>query len=330
MTFGFPVERREEQGAPWLFLSPHLDDAVLSCAALMAAQAGKRDIVVATVFTEASPPPHTRAALSFMRQCGAHDAGRLFEDRRAEDHAVLSALGAQSIHLGAVDALFRRRTPGRSLLPAITTMAAERFAPELTHLYPTYRFDIALGRIAKGDRSLQQDLRAAVDDLMAVSGAELLFCPAGVGNHVDHLMTREAGAGHRDKMVLYSDFPYDLLSHPDPALLGGLEPWTWEEGIEFKPGWIRHYGTQVGALFPDGVIPVKPETYYVSGHLSRSLKHKTARALGPDRILYQETQLSPAESERPRMVWGIQNAKANKPRQTAIGQTLSRVRKDSE
>ncbi|WP_024817865.1 PIG-L deacetylase family protein [Arthrobacter sp. 31Y] len=263
MPFQSRVERSLAGDAPWLFLSPHLDDAVLSCGALIEAQARGREIIVATLFTEATPAPHTRAARSFMRQCTVPDSGALFQARQSEDRAVLEDMGVQSIHLGEVDALFRRRRKP----PVLGSSAWDRLLPELTHRYPTYRFDIALGRIAKGDHALIRQLRTDVAGLMAQTKAELLFCPAGVGKHVDHLITRELGKGHPENVVMYSDFPYDLRAGPDERQLStmGFVSWTWNAGLDTKPGRIRQYPTQADALFPSGVIPLKPETYFVPG-----------------------------------------------------------------
>ncbi|WOH17817.1 PIG-L family deacetylase [Paenarthrobacter sp. GOM3] len=263
MPYRTRIERSLEGDAPWLFLSPHLDDAVLSCGALMEAQAQGRQIIVATIFTEATDQPHTRAARSFLRQCTIGDAAQLYGARQAEDRAVLESMGIQSIHLGEVDALFRRRRKP----PRLGSSVWERLLPEFTHRYPTYRFDIAMGRIARGDRSLIRELRTDVAGLLAQTQAELLFCPAGVGKHVDHLMTRELGEGHPDNLVLYSDFPYDLTQQPDEPHMKGLGyvPWSWDHGLSAKPPRIREYATQADALFPDGEIPLKPETYFVPG-----------------------------------------------------------------
>lgn len=260
------VETSLAGDAPWLFLSPHLDDAVLSCGALMEAQAKGREIIVATLFTEALPAPHTKAARSFMRQCTIPDALGLFEARQSEDKAVLEDMGVQSIHLGHVDALFRRRKP---LKPG--SGAWDRLLPELSHSYPTYRFDIALGRISRTDRGLIHQLRSDIAELMALTRAELLFCPVGVGKHVDHLITRKAGEAHPENLVMYSDFPYNLSAGPDERHLSrlGFVPWTWESGLEAKTCRIRQYDSQADALFPTGEIPLQPETYYVPAGPSR-------------------------------------------------------------
>ena len=254
------VEDSLAKNKPWIFLSPHLDDAVLSCGALIEAVAGTRDVVVATIFTESDVEPHTRAARSFLRQCSNHRADSLFAARRQEDADVLEAVGVRYLHLGETDALFRRR---ERLLSGAAALG--RLIPEVVHRYPSYRFDIALGRISRGDRSLISQLRAKVAGLMELHGAELLFCPVGVGRHVDHLITRMMGESFPDQAVYYSDFPYDQQQGPDPAFLKkhALKRWLWEDQLVGKQRWVRQYATQADALFPDGHIPVAPEIYYV-------------------------------------------------------------------
>jgi LmbE family N-acetylglucosaminyl deacetylase len=240
----------------WLFLSAHLDDAVLSCGALMAEFAPRRPVTVATLFTAATPPPHTRAARSFLRQCAVTDSAALFADRRAEDRDVV--LGGEHVHLHEVDALFRRRAvPG-----PVAQLAG--LLPELVHRYPTFRYDIAKGRVSRGDRALLGQLRDRVAGLVTRTGAELVFCPVGVGRHVDHLITRAVGTVAGDRVVYYSDFPYNLAAEADPAFLAArdLVPGTWDEGIGAKERLIRGYRTQADALFPDGRVPAVPEVYY--------------------------------------------------------------------
>ena len=247
---------------PWLFLSPHLDDAVLSCGALLKESTRARDITVATLFTETAAPPHTRAARTYVSQCAAPNAETLFNGRRAEDRQVLEQLGVRYVHLGLADALFRQRDP----VPGFELL--KRWLPELVYRYPTYRFDIALGRISRGDRALIAALRASVEDLLEQTGAELLFCPLGVGRHVDHVITRLVGSYFPDQVVYYADFPYSMSFPLEERFIDehGLESGTWDQELAAKQPMIRGYGTQADALFPDGQIPVVPETYFASTH----------------------------------------------------------------
>jgi hypothetical protein len=150
------------------------------------------------------------------------------------------------VHLGEVDALFRRRD-----VPAALVRAG-RAVPELVHRNPTYRFDIALGRVSGGDRGL-------VD---AVTPRAV-----GVGRHVDHLLTRRIGEALGLRVIHYSDFPYDLTHATDPAFLAahGATRRSWSDGTADRERLVRGYATQVDALFGDGTVPATPEVYYAAG-----------------------------------------------------------------
>jgi LmbE family N-acetylglucosaminyl deacetylase len=240
-------------GAPALFLSPHLDDGVLSCGNLVR-RAPRASVV--TVFSEAAPGPHTRAARSFLRQCGAvAGAEALFAERRAEDVEVVTAAGADAVHLGRRDALFRTRRAPRAL---------GRVLPELVHRYPTFRFDIARGRVAAAERDLAARIAEQVEAIVARSGAEVVFCPLGVGRHVDHVLVRSVGPELGEEVVYYADFPYTLHSGPDPAFLTahGLRRWENPDDPDDKRKLIEGYRTQVDALFPGGEVPGRREEYY--------------------------------------------------------------------
>ena len=269
------VARVLHDGRPAVFVSPHLDDAVLSCAALMRAMAARAAVTVVTLFSAAAPAPHTRAARTFLRQCstgpgspgpgspdpdGADpgrpaDAAALFTARRAEDIDVLAGLGLRHVHLGHPDALFRRRRDPSGLLDRVG-----RVLPELDHRYPTFRFDIARGRVSRGDRALRETMTGEVADL--ARGA-VVFAPLGVGRHVDHLLAR--AVGEHLGAVLYADFPYTARDpNAEAAAAGVLRPWAWTDDLAAKRPAIAGYRTQVGALFPGGEIPLRPETYYAS------------------------------------------------------------------
>lgn len=244
-----------EAGDPILVLSAHLDDAVLSCGALLTTLVKRCPVTVVTLFTAAGPPPHTYAARSFLRQCVVPDAAGLFAARRAEDGEVLTTLGATWRHHGVIDALFRSRR-----MPAGLD-GVGRWVPELVHRYPTYRYDIAKGRVARADRALSHVLADELADL----DAAVVLAPIGVGAHVDHLITRRTGELLGRPLLRYSDFPYDYRgARVDRAYVErhGLREWSWDTDLTAKERLIRGYGTQVDALFPGGEIPLRPELYF--------------------------------------------------------------------
>lgn len=246
--------------SPCVFLSPHLDDAAFSCGGLLSSLSGRARSVVVSVFTEAAPPPHTLATRSFLRQAGVPDALELYARRRSEDEKALGSLGCDVVHLGLQDALFRRRK-----VSAAVPSWMRRAVPELVHRYPTYRLDIARGRISGSDREMIAAVAREVAALVRDVGAGVVFLPLGVGRHVDHLITRIAGQDLPTRKIYYAEAPYCFTQSPDGAYLARrqLGPWTFAGDPEAKRALMLQYATQVSAVFPQGP-PDVPDYYYVS------------------------------------------------------------------
>lgn len=257
-----PLTAAIEAGMPLVVLSPHLDDAVLSCGALMTHAVQRTHVRVATFFTRAGLPPYTLSGRRYLHHAGQRDAGRLFRDRRAEDREVLERLGADWLHLGLVDGLFRRK-------PRPAGERADwvrRVLPEPAHVYPTYRGHLAKGRISPHDADTLACARACLAELASAPGTVLL-APLGVGGHVDHVLVRTAAALSGEPVVYYSDFPYNQRHRPDPGFVERhtLVQVEWARGLPGKVTLVRAYRSQTDALFPGGHIPAVPEIYLLDG-----------------------------------------------------------------
>jgi LmbE family N-acetylglucosaminyl deacetylase len=83
-------------------LSPHFDDAVLSCWQLLA---GSADVTVVNVFT-AEPPAGTPPPW-WDRATGASDPVERMRERHREDAAALALVGRSSVELGLLDDQYR-------------------------------------------------------------------------------------------------------------------------------------------------------------------------------------------------------------------------------
>lgn len=86
---------------PLVIVSPHLDDAVLSCGQLMA---GRPDVVVVTVF--AGVPSSPRLSTSFDRQSGWQGARAAVIGRRHEDRQACDVLAARPVWLSFPDSQY--------------------------------------------------------------------------------------------------------------------------------------------------------------------------------------------------------------------------------
>jgi LmbE family N-acetylglucosaminyl deacetylase len=239
-------------------LSPHLDDAVLSCGALINHARKETSITVVTFFTEGGAPPYTCSARSYLRQTRDRHADNLFLARRAEDRAVFEGTGISYVHVGLTEILFRRRT--RPLLNRLPW--ASRLIPELCYLYPTFRLHVIRGGISPDDVSTIRCILDTIDHLSPTSST-LFLAPLGVGGHKDHILVRTAAELSRQLVTYYSDFPYNLRYSVDPSFVqrNSLVQATWSQDLAAKLPLIRAYRTQVNALFPGGKVPVVPEVY---------------------------------------------------------------------
>lgn len=113
----------------WDVVSPHLDDAVFGCGALLAAHPGS---VVVTVFTAA--PADGGALTEWDARGGFAEAGAAMAARRREDESALAEVGAVPHWLDFVDGQYGDTTDAAGLVPAIadalTALGATRvFVP---------------------------------------------------------------------------------------------------------------------------------------------------------------------------------------------------------
>ena len=247
------------EDAPLIVLSPHLDDAALSCGALMVHAVQHTSVTVVTLFTEGGEPPYTLSGRRYLHLMGARSAQAWYQQRRIEDQEALEASGVKWVHVGLTDALFRR-----GARPHLDTGSLRaRLLPELVHVYPTYRLHVTAGQIALADADTMRDVCDVVQGL-AGSGPNIVLAPLGVGGHVDHLLVRNAAECSGSPVVYYADVPYNHRHQVHDAFIrrNGLVESRWDGLAEAKAKLIRAYGSQVQALFRRGRIPLVPEIFF--------------------------------------------------------------------
>lgn len=156
-----------------LFLSPHLDDAILSCAGRIQRHVARGErVVLLTVFSHADP----------------EDAAD-WAARRREDQAAAARLGAEPRWLGLPDAPFRD--------PA----------------YAGFDFDVLSGPHAPGDAAWRERVAARLRQEVQALRPTAVHAPLGVGDHVDHRLVFEAAVGLHPTLRYYEDHPYALVPH---------------------------------------------------------------------------------------------------------------------
>jgi LmbE family N-acetylglucosaminyl deacetylase len=231
--------RAPEEGGGYahVYLSPHMDDAALSCGGAIArfTAAGQRVLVVNVC--SGSPPPggplSPFAALQHERWGLPPD--QAVARRLAEDAEALAILGADGLELGLLDAIYR--------LPGAYVDDATLFGP-----------------VARGD-TLAADAGPALETLAARLPGAVFYAPLGVGNHVDHVAVHAVAgrlAASGATVAYYEDFPYAARAEGAVEArldkLGGADRFgpavaPIDAVIERKLAAVAAYASQLATLF---------------------------------------------------------------------------------
>lgn len=166
-------------------LSPHLDDAALSCHGLLEAVRKKIPRLVITVCCSQPPKPglnkKTRGRRGFAPP----------KQRRAEDIAAMEAMKCSFVHLGFPDAIHRRSASSGDFV----------YTSEGTRS----------GQLRLDDANYIEELYLIISRLCCNMGPLILVAPLGIGGHVDHIICAQIAmrlVKANIKLLFYEDLPY--------------------------------------------------------------------------------------------------------------------------
>lgn len=226
-----------------IFLSPHYDDAALSCGGLIASlSASQQPVEVATIF---GGKPDYAALSPFARMIhGRPLAGQdPIEQRRAEERRALAILGAEGRPGDYLDCIYRQDAG----------LARWLYAAE----------DALFGPVDQADDELAEELAHCLAALAPPAGRCTLYAPLAIGNHVDHQIVRRSAARlhqHGHDVRYYEDYPY--VARDAAGLQASLDRWAlpqrWQaEIVALSPADVQRkvdaivaYASQLGVLFP--------------------------------------------------------------------------------
>lgn len=216
----------------WIYISPHFDDAVLSCGGLIWEQAHS-GIPVEIWTINAGMPPLGPDSELITRVHAMWQTGTPQETvalRRLEDKNAADQLGANIRHFRSVDAIYRRTATG-------------------SLMYTRDVFD-----------PIHPDEPGIVEAVAGQIGVELnetdtIVGPLALGAHVDHVITRKALEALGRPIKYFADIPY-LFNHKNelPAAVEGLIPTSFAISAPGLAAWqagIAAYESQISSLFID-------------------------------------------------------------------------------
>ncbi|NWG33202.1 MAG: PIG-L family deacetylase [Chloroflexi bacterium] len=212
----------------WIYLSPHLDDAVLSAGGLMYEQT--RSGIRVEIWTLMSGVPSGGEASPFAQllhqQWGFSSAEEAVGSRREEDRKAAQIVGATARHFDFLDCIYRRDENGKWLYDQIS------LPPQGL------------------DRRLPRQMADAISSRLEPD--DVLVCQLSVGSHVDHVLVRQAAELLGHPLLYDVDIPYLFYKPEELAPKSvGMEKTVYavtESGLQSWQEAVLAYTSQLPAL----------------------------------------------------------------------------------
>ncbi len=174
----------------WIYISPHLDDAILSMGGLIYEQVRQGQSV--EIWTAISGMPDSSEVSQLAQEIhtawGFQSVKDTILSRREENRLAAKIVGATDIYLDFLDSIYRRSPNGGWLYQNNT------FVPPHTD-----------------DADLPRQMVMAMNKRLKPD--DKIVCPLAIGGHVDHVIVRQAVENLGRDILYYADIPY-LLSDP--------------------------------------------------------------------------------------------------------------------
>ncbi|MDP1713213.1 MAG: PIG-L family deacetylase [Anaerolineales bacterium] len=213
----------------WIYISPHLDDAVLSAGGLIYEQtrAGLQ-VEIWTILCGFPPSEELSPYAQLLHhEWGIPSVSDLIRARREEDRQACQTAGARPIHFDYLDCIYRRAKNG----------------------------DWLYGYIFLPQHEDEQDFPARMAETIStrLQPTDQLVCQLGLGSHVDHVLVRRAVDLLQRPVLYYADVPY-LFKTPEELapITAGMKSNAYAVGEASLKSWqeaIAAYASQVDYLF---------------------------------------------------------------------------------
>jgi len=226
-----------------LYLSPHLDDAALSCGGLIHQQVrAGLSVSVLTIFA-GSAQADLRSPFARALEARWDAQGDAIAMRRQEDREALAVLGAEPIHWAYQDAIYRLHTRTGNPLYA--------------------RREAIFGHVGRYDPVKARALASQIRRFWRDAGRPKVYAMLAAGRHVDHQIVQAAVLRlvERDglEVAWYEDYPYAedqeaVRQAVAESPLGVLQPQVVrlaEEDLAAKCDAIARYRSQIPIFWQD-------------------------------------------------------------------------------
>jgi LmbE family N-acetylglucosaminyl deacetylase len=169
----------------WIYLSPHLDDVVISCGGLVWEQVQAGSPVEIWTICAGDPPVGPFSPFAEELHARWLTDRQAVAIRRKEDQLACLEIGAMWRHFTIPDCIYRTDADGQHLYASGTDL---------------------FGDIRTADYQVVEIVHRSLVALLSAS--DRLVSPMAIGNHVDHQITRAAAEALSRSLWYYADYPY--------------------------------------------------------------------------------------------------------------------------
>ncbi len=214
-----------------IYLSPHLDDAILSCGGAIFTQREAGIHVEIWNWMCGFPPadqPLSELARSVHAGWTLGSAQETITLRRAEDASAAKRVDATPRYFNFLDCIYRVNEKGQALY------GKNLFAPP-----------------PPADERLVDEIAAKLTENLAAD--DLLLAPLSIGKHPDHILVRRAAEQTGHPLHYYGDIPYlfwkpEQLAEMTQGLKAEQQPFS-EKALQIWQDAVAAYGSQISSLF---------------------------------------------------------------------------------
>ena len=194
------MESQNSQPSKWIFLSPHLDDVVLSCGGLIYDLSQKNVDIEIWTLCAGDPDPMLISEFAWQLHQRWQTGADAVNIRREEDSSSCQWINAHPVHLGFLDCIYRRSpTTGEAIIQ---------------------KNDDLFTALSKDEEYLVVEVQNLLESRLS-DDAQIVI-PLGLGTHKDHALTRLAAERLSRSTYYYADYPYAVL--PEAQIEKSLPP----------------------------------------------------------------------------------------------------------
>ena len=218
----------------WIFLSPHLDDIAFSCGGMVWDLVNDGHSVEIWTINAGDPPDDDLSPLAQELHLNWELGLDAVQIRRNEDQKACQIIGATPRYFSYLDCIYRKTSDGK--------------------FYYSSDGDI-FGGLDPREMDLIERLSGHL--LEELPEDARVVAPLGIGNHVDHELTRKAANRLGIPLAFYADYPYtrELDGKETLEFMERSPEWQYEEFPVSETGlknWIlaaQAYRSQISTFW---------------------------------------------------------------------------------